>query len=104
MEKVTLMTETDFCDQMQMLSDIKANLPALNGCSTGAKSLYTIKDASEYLQVSKRSLQRYRDQGLLGFSQIGDKIYFKPSDLETFLANHRVTPFNLKGGSGHGKN
>lgn len=104
MENVRLITETDFNDLMQKLGSIEAQLTALNGNSTGAKSLYTINDACDYLQVSKRTLQRYRDTGMLGFSQIADKVYFKPSDLETFLANHRVTPFNMKGGSGHGKN
>jgi hypothetical protein len=32
--------------------------------------------------ISKRTLQTYRDNGILPFSQIGHKIYYKPEDVK----------------------
>lgn len=46
------------------------------------------QDVCELLHISKRTLQHYRDTGKLPFSQIGAKIYYKASDVDTFLENH----------------
>ncbi len=40
-----------------------------------------IKETCELLQVSKRTLQGYRDNGLLPFSKVGSKILFKATDM-----------------------
>jgi len=40
------------------------------------------------LKISKRTLQMYRDENLIPFSQIGYKIYYKASDVEKFLKNN----------------
>ena len=42
----------------------------------------------ELLKVSIRTLQTYRDEGMISFSQIGSKIYYKASDIETHLTKH----------------
>ena len=36
--------------------------------------------------ISLRSLQNYRDSGKLGYSQIGNKIYYKAADIERLIA------------------
>jgi len=46
------------------------------------------QDVCELLHISKRTLQHYRDSGKLPFSQIGAKIYYKASDIDTFLNDH----------------
>jgi hypothetical protein len=40
------------------------------------------------LKISKRTAQHYRDTGLISFSQVGNKIYYKLSDVEDLLKNH----------------
>lgn len=40
------------------------------------------------LKISKRSLQSYRSNGILAFSQVGSKIYYKASDVEAHLEKH----------------
>lgn len=42
-------------------------------------------DACEKLNVSKRTLQTYRDSGRLAYSQINHKLYYKLEDVEAFL-------------------
>lgn len=36
--------------------------------------------------ISIRSLQNYRDSGKLGYSQIGNKLYYKSADIERLVA------------------
>ena len=42
----------------------------------------------ELLKISVRTLQTYRDEGVLTFSQIGSKIYYRASDIEAHLNKH----------------
>ena len=40
------------------------------------------QDVCLILNISKRTLQTYRDNGTLPYSQINHKIYYKPEDIE----------------------
>lgn len=40
------------------------------------------QDVCVILNISKRSLQTYRDNGTLPYTQIGHKMYYKPEDIE----------------------
>lgn len=51
-------------------------------------------DVCDKLNVSKRTLQTYRDRGLLAYSRINHKMYYKLEDVETFLARMSEEPFN----------
>jgi len=55
-----------------------------------------IQEVCQLLKISKRTLQSYRDNGILPFSQIGGKIYFRASDIEAHLNRHYVKAFNPK--------
>jgi hypothetical protein len=43
------------------------------------------QDVCLLLNISKRTLQTYRDNGTLPYSQIGHKMYYKPEDVEQVL-------------------
>ena len=45
------------------------------------------QDVCELLNISKRTLQHYRDYGILPFSIIGKKCYYKISDIEKLLSD-----------------
>jgi excisionase family DNA binding protein len=49
------------------------------------------------LNISYRTLQRWRSNGTLPFSRIGGKILFKPSDIERIL-NDNYMVFCMKNG------
>ena len=55
---------------------------------------YTNDELMQFLKVSRRTLANWRNQGLIGFSQIGSKIYYSQSDLEEFMHNHYCKPFS----------
>ena len=42
-------------------------------------------ELAEKLKVSRRSLQQYRDSGLLAFTRLGGKILYRSSDIEKLL-------------------
>ena len=44
-----------------------------------------LDNADEKLNVSKRTLQTYRDSGRLAYSQINHKLYYRLEDVEAFL-------------------
>lgn len=45
------------------------------------------------LKISKRTLQNYRERGILSYSQFGAKIYFKKTDIISHLEkNYIKTP------------
>ena len=46
------------------------------------------QDVMQLLNVSKRTLQMYRDESLIAFSQVGNKMYYKTTDVEQFLKNN----------------
>jgi excisionase family DNA binding protein len=55
-----------------------------------------IQETCQSLKISKRTLQSYRDNGILPFSQIGGKIYFRATDIEEHLNRHYNKAFNKK--------
>ena len=44
----------------------------------------------EMLGLSKRQLQGYRERGVLGFSTIGRKIYYRRDDVERLIKNNTI--------------
>lgn len=59
----------------------------------------TSKEVCEVLGISVRQFQKYRDERRIAFSQVGRKILVKRSDLEFFIAKHRIASrYELKKG------
>ncbi len=54
------------------------------------KQWLTTKEAADFLNVTTRSIQNYRDRGLLSYSTFGGKILFFFDDLQNFLLEHRI--------------
>lgn len=50
------------------------------------------QDVCLLLGISKRTLQTFRDKGLLGFSQLRRKCYYKESDVKAFIEKTKNKP------------
>ena len=48
----------------------------------------TTEQVMGILKISKRTMQRYRDNGLISFAQVGSRVFYRSEDVETFLENH----------------
>ncbi|MFZ2286793.1 MAG: helix-turn-helix domain-containing protein [Bacteroidales bacterium] len=55
---------------------------------------FSNSETCDFLGVTARTLQNYRDNGILPYSKIGSKIYYKISDLEGLLNSHYYTAFD----------
>ncbi|GAA6466022.1 helix-turn-helix domain-containing protein [Bacteroides thetaiotaomicron] len=51
-------------------------------------------ELSHRLNISLRTLQSNRERGVIGFSTIGRKIYYKISDVEKLLKKNRISNKN----------
>ncbi len=59
----------------------------------------TFLDNREFLllmKISKRTAQTWRDEGKISFSQVGNKIYYKLSDVEKLLDEYYNKAFAKK--------
>ena len=79
--------------QSQAYQEIVGKLDAIN-TSLNAKEKepkekwLDNQELMQLLKISKRTAQHYRDSGLISFSQVGNTIYYRLSDVETLLNKH----------------
>ena len=57
------------------------------------KVFYTNKDMMEMLDCTDKTLRKYRNDGYLGYSRIGDKFYYTAVDIYMFLKNNHVLAY-----------
>ena len=50
---------------------------------------YSNRDVCRLLGISLRTLQNYRDKGLIPYSQVGHKCFYKIKDVEDFIEKNR---------------
>lgn len=72
--------------QDEMLLSMKAQEQAAS--PTEAMRLFDNQDLCMLLQISKRTLQRYRSVGALPYKTLGKKTYYSESDVLKFLSGH----------------
>lgn len=59
------------------------------------KQLYTNKSLKELLGVGDKLIKQYRDNGLLSFTQVGDKFWYSQEDVNKFLAVSHNEAWNV---------
>lgn len=79
------------------LDAIQAKLDNLQKSPALPEHWLSNREVSELLGVTKRTLQRYRDGGVLPFSHIGGKIFYKVSDLVRVLDKNYCSDFANEG-------
>ena len=70
------------------LTRLESNNPTLNG-----HRYMNDAELANYLKVSRRTLQEYRNNGILSYYQIGGKILYRESDIEELLEKNRQEAF-----------
>lgn len=55
---------------------------------TSKKSFMDNEEFLQLMGISKRTAQSWRDEGKISFSQVGNKIYYKMSDVDKLLAEY----------------
>lgn len=84
MEIVAIEKRT-FEQMMQRFEDFTKQINTLCGKNRSNENWLDNRQVYELLKISPRTLQTYRDTGVLPFSQIGRKCYYKAADIEQFI-------------------
>ena len=54
---------------------------ALNRMAINSQRFFNVSEASEFLRVSEKTINRYKDAGLLPYIGLGDRVIFQRGDL-----------------------
>ena len=77
-----------------ILNEIRSMRMELNSMAVPKSlTLYCNKDIKELLGVQDKLLKKYRDDGLLSFSQVGDKFWYTQDDIDKFLKTNYYAAF-----------
>ena len=80
----------EFGNSLDRLLDGIENFMANSRPTLGGERFLTDREVSARLKVSRRTLQDYRNNGVVSYYQLGGKILYKESDIERMLAaNYR---------------
>ena len=79
-----LMERLDRQDELLLAMKAEERQPAL----TESIRLFDNQDLCMLLQISKRTLQRYRSEGALSYKTLGKKTYYSETDVLDFLSKH----------------
>ena len=79
-----LMERLDRQDELLLSMKAEGQQPTLSE----SVRLFDNQDLCMLLQISKRTLQRYRSIGALPYKTLGKKTYYSEEDVLTFLSNH----------------
>lgn len=74
-----------FMEQLDTMLDGIESMNEKSRASFGNERFLTDKEVSAWLKVSRRTLQDYRNNGLVSYYQLGGKILYKESDIEKLV-------------------
>lgn len=85
----TIMTNDEwavgFMEQLDSMLNGIENMNEKSKASFGNERFLTDKEVSAWLKVSRRTLQDYRNNGMVSYYQLGGKILYKESDIEKLV-------------------
>ena len=64
--------------------------------SPSNEQFLTDKEVSAWLKVSRRTLQDYRNNGMVAYYQLGGKILYKESDIEKMVMSRYRNAYRLE--------
>lgn len=74
-----------FMEQLDTMLDGIESMNEKSKASFGNERFLTDKEVSAWLKVSRRTLQDYRNKGMVSYYQLGGKILYKESDIEKLV-------------------
>ena len=85
----TIMTNDEwavgFMEQLDSMLDGIESMNEKSKASFGNERFMTDKEVSAWLKVSRRTLQDYRNNGMVSYYQLGGMILYKESDIEKLV-------------------
>jgi hypothetical protein len=88
--QTVILTKEQYTLMVESIKEINIKLRKL---TTKNKKYIDNQELLQMLKISKRTLQYWRDSGFIGYSKVGNKFYYKLSDIESILEKHYVKAF-----------
>ena len=96
----TFMTNNEWAvGFMKELDSLLNGIESMNEkskASFGNERFLTDKEVSAWLKVSRRTLQDYRNNGMVSYYQLGGKILYKESDIEKLVMGGYRNAYRLE--------
>lgn len=86
-----------FFSSLESLSNRVEKIHDNNKPSLDGECYYTDKELAVKLKVSRRSLQDYRNNGILPYTRIGGRILYRASDIERTLMDEYREAYRMNG-------
>jgi predicted site-specific integrase-resolvase len=91
MDSVLLMPDHEVKD---LVESLKVAVTELQGKMKGSeKDFVSNEEFMQMMSISKRTAQNWRDEGVIAFSQVGSKIYYRLADINELLQETRKGKF-----------
>ena len=84
--EVYILSKAQFSELTARLDELQNLLNNQSGISK--KGFMDNEEFLEFMGISKRTAQSWRDDGKISFSQVGNKIYYKAVDVDKLLAEN----------------
>lgn len=88
--------EVGFIGQLDALLEGIERMDAEHKASPSNEQFLTDKEVSAWLKVSRRTLQDYRNNGMVSYYQLGGKILYKESDIERMVMSGYRNAYRLE--------
>lgn len=79
-------TEKDYKALIERLDSLNEKLSANK--QSPEDIIFDNADVLKILKVSRRTLQQWRTDGVISFSQVGSKLYYTQKDINEFIQRH----------------
>ena len=89
--EIIIIEKKTFEQMIQSFADFAIQVKNLCNSDNNNETWLNNDAVCKLLQVSKRTMQSYRDNGTIVFSQIGHKCFYKSSDVEQFIQEQQIT-------------
>lgn len=89
MDIVAIESKT-FEQMKERFEDFFRQIKNLCGDNQNKEKWFGNDDVCRLLQISKRTLQSYRNNGILPYSQIGRKCYYRVSNIENLVSESQI--------------
>lgn len=77
---------------INLLKNLNSEIAGLKQALAASKPVYTNEELRSLLGVSDKTVKKWRNNGLLGYSLIGDIYLYSKEDVERFLHDIHHSP------------
>lgn len=89
-----ILTQQQYDEILNRIDEIKSEVK--NTSKTNGDEFIDNADFIQLMKISKRTAQTWRDDGIISFSQVGSKIYYRMTDVQKLLDCNLKPAFKKK--------